>query len=330
MEKHGGPTPPFPHAHDKRGYGTHLFEVFGRLPMRLAALFAVGALVSCSAPVAEKQEYPRPELLLEPAALAKPEIGEKFIVLDARAQKAFDTSRVPRARWVDAAAWAKAFKDGKDAEGWSARIGNLGVNADSRVVVYDDNSFNEAARTWWILRYWGVEDVRLLNGNWATWKKTGLPIETGGPRPALPVQFAAKPRSKRLATKGLLLASLQDKSLQIVDARSEGEFCGVDKRKNKRAGAIPGAKHLEWIDLIDKKAQRFKTPDQLRKLFAEAEIKLDRPTATHCQSGGRASVMAFGMELMGAGDVANYYASWGEWGNADDTPIVVGLPKTKK
>ena len=53
------------------------------------------------------------------------------------------------------------------------------------------------------------------------------------------VQFAAKPRSQRLATKGLVLASLKDSSLQIVDARSEGEFCGADKRKNKRAGAIP-------------------------------------------------------------------------------------------
>jgi thiosulfate/3-mercaptopyruvate sulfurtransferase len=298
--------------------------------MRRITFFALLALASCSERVAEKTEYPRPELLLEPTALAKPEIAKQFIVLDARSQKAFDESRVAGARWVDAAAWAKAFKDGKDAQGWSARIGNLGVSADSRVVVYDDNSFNEAARIWWILRYWGVEEVRLLNGNWTTWKKTGLPIATGKPKPASPVQFTAKPRFERLATKGQLLASLKNRSLQIVDARSEGEFCGIDQRKNKRAGAIPGAKHLEWIDLIDTKTQSFKTPDQLRKLFAEAQIKLDRPTATHCQSGGRASVMAFAMELMGAPAVSNYYASWGEWGNADDTPIVAESPKAKK
>ena len=230
---------------------------------------------------------------------------------------------------MDAAAWAKAFKDGKDAEGWGTRIGNLGINADAKVVVYDNHSFNDAARVWWILRYWGVEDVRLLNGNWATWNKEGLTIETEKAKPPSPVPFTARPKSKRLATKGLILGSLKDRSLQIVDARSEGEFCGIDKFKNKRHGAIPGAKHLEWTDLIDKEAQRFKTPEQLRRLFAAAEIRLDRPTATHCQSGGRASVMAFGMELMGAGDVANYYASWGEWGNSDDTPIVTGQPKKK-
>ena len=193
-------------------------------------------------------------------ALAKAEIARQFVILDAREQKPYDEGHLPGAVRVDAAAWANAFKDGKDAEGWSARIGNLGIRAESKVVVYDGNAFNEAARVWWILRYWGVDDVRLLNGNWTTWKKSGLAVETD-PKPPSPVSaFTAKPRSKRLATKGQVLASLQDNSLQIVDARSEGEFCGTDKRKNKRAGAIPGAKHLEWIDLIDKETQRFKTP----------------------------------------------------------------------
>jgi thiosulfate/3-mercaptopyruvate sulfurtransferase len=128
---------------------------------------------------------------------------------------------------------------------------------------------------------------------------------------------------KRLATKAQLLGSHKSASLQIVDARSLAEFCGIEKQTNKRAGAIPGAKHLEWSSLLDKKTQRFKTAEQLRALFQEAGIALNRPTATHCQSGGRAAVMAFAMELMGAAEVSNYYASWGEWGNADDTPVVV-------
>lgn len=75
--------------------------------------------------------------------------------------------------------------------------------------------------------------------------------------------------------------------------------------------------------MIDKDTQRFKSPSQLSKLFQDAGIDLERPTATHCQSGGRASVMVFGMELMGAKAARNYYASWAEWGNAEDTPIVV-------
>ena len=114
--------------------------------------------------------------------------------------------------------------------------------------------------------------------------------------------------------------------MQVVDARSEGEFCGIEKMNNKRGGSIPGAKHLEWIDLLDKDSQRFKPSGEIGKLFADAGIDLKEKTATHCQGGGRASVMAFGLELMGARDVSNYYKSWAEWGNADDTPIVPGKP----
>jgi len=301
--------------------------------MRLAAVFSVLALVSCSAGAPDKPDkaaYPRPELLREPTDLAQPEVGKQLVILDARARPAFDENRVPAARWVDAAAWAKAFGSGQDAEAWSRNIGDLGIDRDSKVVVYDSSSAKDAARIWWILRYWGVADVCLLNGGWAGWKAAGLPIEADKPQTPAPKTFQAAPQAKRLATKEQLLASLKERTLQIVDARSEAEFCGIDKQKNKRAGAIPGAKHLEWIDLIDKNTQRFKSADQLRVVFREAGIEFERPTATHCQSGGRAAVMAFAMELMGATAVSNYYASWGQWGNADDTPVVAESPKTKK
>jgi thiosulfate/3-mercaptopyruvate sulfurtransferase len=296
--------------------------------MKLLVAFAAFAVLASVALAADTTGYPRPELLLEPADLAKPKVAGQFVVLDARNRKAFDEGRLPGARWVDAAAWAKAFASGKDAEGWSRRIGGLGIDGASRVVVYDNVLSKDAARIWWILRYWGVEHACLLNGGWADWKAAGGLIEDCQPGAPRPKPFQAIPEAKRLATKGQLLDSLKSKSLQIVDARSESEFCGIDKQKNKHAGAIPGAKHLEWIDLIDKKTQRFKTADQIRLLFREAGIALQKPTATHCQSGGRAAVMAFAMELMGAPDVSNYYPGWGEWGNADDTPIVV--EKTKK
>ncbi len=275
-------------------------------------------------------EYPRADLLVEAGALAKPEIARQFVVLDARPRTQYDEGRVPGAVWVDAAAWAKAFGSGTDAVGWSARIGGLSIGPDSTVAVYDNVSFKDAARMWWILKYWGVKDARLLNGNWIGWKQAGRPIETGPPKSPAPAKFAAAPRSGRLATKGRLLSALKDNSLQIVDTRSHAEFCGIDKATNKRGGAIPDAKHLEWIDLIDKETQRFKSPEQLRALYQAAGIDLQRSTATHCQSGGRASVMVFGMELMGAKDVSNYYASWGEWGNAEDTPIVIPEASKKK
>lgn len=284
------------------------------------AVAAVGLVSGAS-----EAPYPRAELLIEPAALSRPQEAKRFVVLDTRDRAKYLQGHVPGARQVDHNAWAKAFGDGKDADGWGKRIGQLGIGPDSRVVVYDDNHSKDAARIWWILRYWGVEDVRLLNGGWVGWTADKLPTEKEEVAPA-PAPFVARPRPARLAAKDELLKSLDGKKLQIVDARSEKEFCGVEKLTNRRGGAIPGSKQLEWIDLIDQKSHRFKNADDLRKLFDGAGIQLDRPTATYCQSGGRASVMAFGLELMGAKGVSNYYRSWSEWGNAEDTPVAPGKP----
>ncbi|MEX2121568.1 MAG: sulfurtransferase [Pirellulales bacterium] len=275
--------------------------------------------------------YPRAELLVEPADLARAEVAKQFVILDARPRRQYDEGHVPGAVLVDASAWAKAFGDGQDSEGWSRRIGEAGIDRQSKVVVYDNSSNKDAARIWWILGHWGADDARLLNGGWAGWQSGNLPVETEASRPKQ-AEFQARARAKRLATKDLLLDSLSGASgkLQVVDARSEGEFCGTEKLNNKRAGAIPGATHLEWSDLVDPETQRFKGPDQLRELFDSAGIDLEQPAVAHCQSGGRASVMAFGLELMGARDVRNYYASWSEWGNADDTPIEPGKPADEK
>jgi thiosulfate/3-mercaptopyruvate sulfurtransferase len=286
-------------------------------------LFAAMLCSLISTLIAAENKHARPKLLLEPSELVKPQVAQRFVILDARNKDAYDQQHIPGARWVDHETWKSALADGKDAEGWSKCIGAMGIGADSKVVVYDDASTKDAARIWWLLRYWGVGDVRLLNGGWKTWRAEGRPTEAKEPLAAKAVEFIASPRKRRLVTKDQILASLADHRLQIVDARSNDEFCGIDLKGNKRGGAIPGAKHLEWSDLIDPATDRFKTPEELRRLFDQAGIDLDKPTASYCYSGGRASVMAFGMELMGAKDSRNYYPGWSEWGNSDDLPVVV-------
>ena len=292
--------------------------------MRSGSLTLFAAIAcSCAQTPGAEIAYPRARLLMEPAKLARPEVAKGFVVLDVRKEDAYQKAHVPGARRVDHDAWKKALGDGRDSEGWSKRIGRLGIRADSKVVVYDDNSMKDAARIWWILRYWGVDDARLLDGGWKTWKAEDYPTTRDVPAPATPTALKAEAITRQLATLRQVVDSLKHHDLQIVDARSQDEHCGIDKRKNKRAGAIPGAKHLQWSDLIDKTTDRFKSPEELRRLFDQAGIDLQRPTASHCQSGGRASVMAFGLELMGTGDVRNYYAGWSQWGNRDDTPVAV-------
>jgi thiosulfate/3-mercaptopyruvate sulfurtransferase len=263
-------------------------------------------------------------MLVETADVTKPE-NSRFRILDARPHTSYRDGHIPGAVWVDHEAWAKAFGAGQDAEAWAKLIGGLGIDVDTPVIVYDDNRAKEAARIWWILRYWGVKDVRLLNGGWTAWRAAAGAVargetEVSARSPKLMAEAA------RLTNKGQLLESLREGSGQIVDVRSAQEFCG-EAVTAKRNGSIPGAKHLEWSDVTDPKTQKFRSADELTKLFRQAGIDPERPAVTYCQSGGRASVMAFALELMGAKGVRNYYKSWAEWGNSDDTPIARPTPK---
>jgi thiosulfate/3-mercaptopyruvate sulfurtransferase len=274
----------------------------------------------------DTKQYPRAELLIEPDELAKPEAAKKFRILDTRAVTDFEAGWIPFSSRVDVANWNKKFTAGPDVKFWESELGRYGIDVDVPVVVYGDD-MREVARVWWILRYWGVKDARILNGGWSAWVAGKHPVHKDSESPSYkPRSPKLVPAEKRLATKEQIKESLKDKRLQIIDARSEGEYCGEVKLA-KRGGAIPGALQLEWKVLLDAKTQKFKSAPELQQVFKNAGIDLTKSSVTHCQSGGRSSVMVFAMELMGASDVRNYYRSWAEWGNADDTPIE--LPKKK-
>jgi thiosulfate/3-mercaptopyruvate sulfurtransferase len=287
--------------------------------MALPAALLVVALSTPARPDARPDRYPRPDLLMEAADLARPEASQRFRVLDARGKHKYSAGHVPGAVWLDHITWSRTFATGQDPADWARRLGALGIDLTTPVVVYEEGIPKDAARIWWILRFWGVRDVRLLNGGWTAWQRSGGPVTKEEPA-ITPKAPRLEAQAERLATKEKVLAVVKDRSAQVVDARSRDEYCGIEKTA-KRNGAIPGARHLEWVDLLDKQTQRFKSPADLARLFQEAGIDLTRPAVAHCQSGGRSSVMAFGLELMGAKDVRNYYRSWAEWGNADDTPV---------
>src|ERR1700687_371592 len=130
--------------------------------------------VCCAAlllPAADAKAYAKPELLIEAAELAKQ--SKTFRILDARPRDKYEAGHIPGAVWVDHDAWRKSFHNGTDADGWTKRVGALGVEVTTPIVIYDDNLSKDAARIWWILRFWGVRDVRLLNGGWLAWKNAG-------------------------------------------------------------------------------------------------------------------------------------------------------------
>ena len=264
--------------------------------------------------------YPRTDLLVEVAELAQPEAAKRFRILDARDKQQYLVGHIPGAIRVDLVVWSRAELGAQHHDAWARRIGVLGIANDTPVVVYDDNANKDAARIWWILRYWGIRDVRLLNGGWRAWQSNGGNASADEEKPPVRNPHLGAEQA-RLATKDQVLEALTQKETQIVDARSRGEYCGAEKTA-KRNGAIPGATHIEWLEVLDGKSQRFKSAAELSELFKKRGITLAHPAITYCQSGGRAAVMAFALELMGAKQVRTYYKSWKEWGNSDDTPVM--------
>jgi thiosulfate/3-mercaptopyruvate sulfurtransferase len=267
------------------------------------------------------ESYPNAKILIEAGDLAARLKADttKVLLLDARDEATYRAGHIPGAVRLPVADWGKAVPDAPLA--WAGRLADLGITSGTPVVVYGGADVRDGARAWWLLKHAGAEDVRLLNGGFPAWEKAGGAGETRVNTPK--AVEAGKPAGKpgRLAEKKDVLAVVRDRSAQILDARSEDEYCGTSNTA-KRNGHIPGATAIEWTELLTKD-KRFKSADELQRLFAERKVDLERPAITYCQSGGRAAVLAFGLELMGAKDVRNYYKSWAEWGNAEDTPVEV-------
>lgn len=263
--------------------------------------------------------YPNASLLVEPAELKTLKPGVDCIILDTRPWREHKAAHVPGSVGINLQSWVENFDADRTVAAWSKYLGGLRIDTKTRVIVLGD-ALPDTARVWWILRYWGVERAQILNGGWRAW------VDSGGAISKISLVIRAddsskvKENSTRLATKEAVLKTLTAGTEQIIDARSKAEYCG-EKALAKRGGAIPKAIHLDWTDLVDSKSKRFKSPAELTKLFKGAGVDLDKPVVTYCQSGGRASVMAFAVELMGGKQVRNYYGSWAEWGNATDTPV---------
>ena len=259
-----------------------------------------------------------PQLLVE---VDDPKL-KTFRILDVRGKAKYEDGHIPGAVLAEIGPWSKAVTAGKaDAAFWKTSLAAVGVLPTKPTVVYSDD-LRDAARAWWMLKLAGVPDVRILNGGWKAYTAAKL-AEQKDAVTATAAPFDWTPAPERFADKAKVLEMIKTPGT-ILDARTKEEFTGEAKMA-KKAGHIPGSVHLEWVEFLDPATGKFLAPEPLMKLAADRKLELKNPAVTYCQGGGRAAVAAFGLELMGVKNVRNYYASWGEWGNADDTPVA--LPK---
>jgi len=208
-------------------------------------------------------------------------------------------------------------------EVFAARLRAWGVNADSRVVAYDDNSGAYAARLWWMLRWLGHDDVAVLDGGMRRWLQLGLPLTEDVPAPA-PGDFIARPRPGMVVSAPAVLTAAPDPSARVLDARAPERYRGEVEPIDKVAGHIPGARNHPFGMSLDSQG-RFLPSHVLRDaLAASLDGVAPESTIVYCGSGVTACHVLLSLEHAGLTGARLYPGSWSEWSSDPSRPVATG------
>lgn len=206
------------------------------------------------------------------------------------------------------------------AEKFASRMQSLGLGDGSRIVLYDDSAVKTSARAWFMLKMFGAHDVAILDGGLAKWKAEGRPLATG--RETLRHRhFTVWRDDKQVRAKADVLANLETRAEQVIDARGAARWSGAepDPRPNIACGHIPGSANVPYTTLYNADGT-FKPKAELKAAFEAAGVDLSKPVVTSCGSGVTACVLLFALHLLGKEDTALYDGSWTEWGADPETP----------
>jgi len=209
-------------------------------------------------------------------------------------------------------------------DGFASRMEALGIGDGSRIVLYDDSAVKTSARAWFMLRMFGAHHVAILDGGLQAWIAAGQPLDKGV-ETRRHRHFTAWSDPAQVRSKAQVLANIASKAEQVIDARGAPRFTGAvpESRPGLDSGHIPGSLNVPYTALYNSDGT-FKSPADLRAVFAAAGVDLSRPVITSCGSGVTACVVAFALHLIGKDDVALYDGSWSEWGADPAMPKAVG------
>ncbi len=245
----------------------------------------------------------------------------------------YDTGHVPGAVKID---WIDDLndpivRDYLDQVRLQSLLRSKGVSSDTTIVLYGDKNNWWACYAFWVLRLFGVENLRIMDGGRALWEKEGRPLVTEkSSYPAGNIIVAARNDRKIRAFRDEVLAHVQGRKGALVDVRSPEEFRGerlhmadYPNEGATRGGHIPGARSVPWAKAVNPDTHTFRPAAELRQLYEQDNgVNPAGDTIVYCRIGERSSHTWFVLTyLLGHRQVRNYDGSWTEWGNSVGVPI---------
>jgi thiosulfate/3-mercaptopyruvate sulfurtransferase len=260
------------------------------------------------------------QFLVDAAWLTRNAGRDDVVLIDTRLPKEFWAGHLERARHLDPFPFhyydtsPKAIGEFTAQSEWI--FSTLGITGRETVVFYENDAGMRAARGAWILEYLGHPAVRILDGGLKALADARLTTEAAA---VTPYPFKAAVRAEILATWEQVANRLGHPDVRIFDVRSEAEYYGENVRA-RRGGAIPGAILRDWALNLDADG-RFKSPAELKAVFAELGFSPNQEVIAYCQGGYRAAHAYYALRLAGFTKASNYLGSWGEWGSREELPI---------